>query len=500
MSALIDTLAHRARHHPAAPALRGAGGTLDYATYHREVERFAATLRREKIRVLALAIDNGPAWAVADLAALRAGTILLPLPAFFSPQQLRHAVEQARADALLCDRPEQLAGPLDFHDPEPVQLAATHLALLHHPRTGAPMLPAGTTKITFTSGTSGTPKGVCLDEAGQLAVARSLIEASGAGGDDRHLCLLPLATLLENIGGLYAPLLAGAEAVVPSLAEVGLRGASGIDPARLAHTLLAARPTTAIVVPAMLQALLHARREGAPSPPSLRFLAVGGAKVAATLLEEARGLGLPVYQGYGLSECASVVTLNRPDDDAPGSVGRPLPHLQLEIAADGEVLVHGPRMLGYLGEIDAPPNDAPWPTGDLGHIDDQGRLHLTGRKRDLFITAFGRNLAPDWVEAELTAHPALPQAVLYGDGRPWNAALLYSPAPDPLVEQAVAAANRRLPDYARITRWLRAEEPFTLANGLATANGRPRREAIAARYGAALAALYTDDTPGEPAP
>ena len=498
MSALIDTVARHAAERPEATAVSGGVITLGYAALKEEVERLSATLRREGVRVLALAVDNGPAWAVADLAALHAGVALLPLPAFFSRQQLLHAVGRAGADALLCERPDEYGLALGFDDPAPVQLAGLHFALLHRPDAATSQLPAGTAKITFTSGTSGTPKGVCLDEAGQLAVARSLIEASGAGEGDRHLCLLPLPTLLENIGGLYAPLLASAEAVIPPLAEVGLRGASGIDPGRLVRALGAHQPTTAILVPALLQALLHALDQGASAPRSLRFLAVGGAKVAPTLLERARAAGLPVYQGYGLSECASVVTLNRPGDDDTGSVGRPLPHLKVEIAADGEVLVHGPRMLGYLDDAaeaivhDAASGDTPWPTGDLGRLDDQGRLHLTGRKKDLFITAFGRNVAPDWVEAELTAHPALAQAVLFGEGRPWNAALIHSPAPDPLIEQAVAAANQRLPDYARVRRWLRAEEPFTLANGLATANGRPRREAIAARYGAALATLYND--------
>ncbi len=354
-------------------------------------------------------------------------------------------------------------------------------------------LPAGTRKITFTSGTTGEPKGVCLGREEMEAVAESLRQASGTVPRDRHLCLLPLATLLENIGGLYTPLLAGATACLPPLAAVGLHGSSRLDANRLSHALHDWQATTAILVPQMLQALLAAGRTGPPE--SLRYLAVGGAPVSPCLLAQAHASGLPVYQGYGLSECASVVALNRPDANRPGSVGRPLPHLRLEFAADGEILVRGPRWRGYLG--DAPVQDANLvATGDLGYLDDAGYLFLSGRKKNLFITAFGRNVAPEWVEGELVAHPGIAQAALFGEARPFNCAVVVSApgATREIIDTAIATANRRLPDYARVRAWIAADAPFTPAAGFATSNGRLRRDAILRHYRDRIDSLYPPET------
>jgi long-subunit acyl-CoA synthetase (AMP-forming) len=158
----------------------------------------------------------------------------------------------------------------------------------------------------------------------------------------------------------------------------------------------------------------------------------------------------------------------------------------VRIGDDGEVQVRGARMLGYLGE--APPDalaaEAWLGTGDLGHFDD-GFLVLHGRRKHQFITAYGRNVNPEWVEAELVQQGAIAQAWVHGEARPENLAVLVprrADCSDVELEAAVAAANAGLPDYARAHRWLRAEAPFTPANGLLTANGRLRRAALAAHY------------------
>ncbi|MFY7948121.1 MAG: long-chain acyl-CoA synthetase, partial [Gemmatimonas sp.] len=140
------------------------------------------------------------------------------------------------------------------------------------------------------------------------------------------------------------------------------------------------------------------------------------------LLERAAALDLPVYEGYGLSECASVVCLNRPGAQRPGSVGRVLPHTGVRISADGEVLVTGPRFLGYRGE--GPPPAGPYATGDLGAFDADGFLSLRGRRKAMYITAWGRNVSPEWIESELTQHPAIAQALAWGEGRTQAVALL----------------------------------------------------------------------------
>jgi long-subunit acyl-CoA synthetase (AMP-forming) len=325
------------------------------------------------------------------------------------------------------------------------------------------------------------------------AVAASLLEVVGTEAPQRHLSLLPLATLLENIGGIYLPLLAGATCVVPALKRVGLRGAAGLDAVRMVEALRRHQATSAIFIPQMLQALVTALEQGAEPLGHLRFLAVGGAPVSPRLLARARTLGLPVYEGYGLSECASVVALNIPGRDRPGSVGRLLPHVRLRFAADGEIEVAGSLFQGYLGTQETL-HDAFWPTGDIGHLDESGFLHLTGRKKNMFITSFGRNVAPEWIERELTLLPAVAQAAVFGEARPWNVAVIWprTGATGSEVEAGVRSANRELPDYARVSAWIAADEAFSVMNGQFTATGRPRRTEILKVYGARIDALYED--------
>jgi long-subunit acyl-CoA synthetase (AMP-forming) len=221
-------------------------------------------------------------------------------------------------------------------------------------------------------------------------------------------------------------------------------------------------------------------------PASLRFIAVGGGRVSPGLLQRAELLGLPVYEGYGLSECASVVCLNAPGEKRIGTVGRPLPHVEVRIGAAGEVLLRGPRMLGYLGE---PPLQGEWlDSGDLGHFED-GFLVLHGRSKHQFITAYGRNVNPEWVESELVQQLPIAQAWLHGEALPANVAVLVprrDDIPDSALQSAVDAVNRELPDYARVHLWVRANEAFTPGNGLATSNGRLRRDALLARFHVAI--------------
>lgn len=494
---VIAALHRHARERPDHPAVIEGARTLNYRELLGEVETLAAQLRALHVGTLALYAENGIGWIVADLAALHAGVRCVPLPRFFSDAQLRHALDDSGADALLVDD-ERLAGlPQWLQDPTAL---CEHGLRLQRRETSHPVrLPPGTQKITYTSGTTGSPKGVCLSAHSQATVAASLAQASEAGPQDRHLCVLPLSTLLENVGGVYAALLAGATVCAPPQADVGMSGAAQLDVQRLLGALHASQATTAILVPQLLLALVMAGERGAPRPQHLRFVAVGGAPVSRRLLERATRLGLPVYEGYGLSESASVVALNTPHARRAGSVGRVLPHLNLRLGADGEIHVRGSGFLGYCGQPDAAGSDGWIATGDLGHLDTDGYLYLDGRKKSIFITAFGRNVAPEWVERELTQHVAVAQAAVFGEGRAWNAAVIVPralPGVDAraAVDAAMDAVNRELPDYARVHRWLLADEGFTPDNGLLTSNGRVRRAEVAARYSERIESLYLETT------
>lgn len=494
MSRVIAALRRHAAQQPEKVALEDETRTLTYGELLPEVMRLAAQLTAGGApRALAIHCDNSTAWALADLAAHAAGLPTIPLPLFFSAEQIEHVLSTAAVDQILSDQPQSLIAALHLGElsAEPFHADLQRLRL---PAAGGVALPQGTGKITFTSGTTGAPKGVCLSRTALETVAESLALASAASSADRHLCLLPLATLLENIAGVYVPLLAGATVCLPRLATVGLAGSSGLAIERLIAALVDWRASTAIMVPQMLQAMVAAAHAGAALPRGLRYLAVGGAPVSQQLLADAKALGLPVYEGYGLSECASVVAVNRPGASSPGSVGKPLPHLCVDFAEDGEILIRGAQWLGYLGDtlpLPATSGDA-LASGDLGHLDADGYLFITGRKKNIFITSFGRNVAPEWVEGELLAQAGIAQAAIFGEARPFASAVIVArPGTSPqAVDTALRQANRRLPDYAQVRAWIPAVAPFTPHNGMATANGRLKRNAILGQYAEKIDALY----------
>ena len=493
MSRVIAALRHYCATAPQKIALQDDKSSLTYGELPDLIGRMALSLSQSPARIIGIHADNSIGWVLADLAAQLNGTPVVPLPLFFSPAQIAYVIRIAGIDQVLTDQPQLLLDALSessltsrtfYGDIQCVKLA-----------TGdgfGTMLPIGTQKVTFTSGTTGEPKGVCLGLEEMEAVAESLRVASAARTDDRHLCVLPLGTLLENIGGIYTPLLAGATICIPPLARVGMSGSSGLNVLLLMAALDEWNASSAIMVPQMLQALIAACRSGVVVPRKLRYLSVGGAPVSMQVLQQARKLGLPVHEGYGLSECASVVAVNHCGDNRSGSVGKPLPHVQLNFAHDGEILVRGVRWRGYLGTPEQQKPEEFIATGDLGYLDENGFLYITGRKKSIFITSFGRNVAPEWVERELASHPAITQAAVFGEARPFNSAVIVAhPATTPqAVSAAVAEVNERLPDYARVLTWLPAAQPFMPSNGMLTANGRLRRDNILAAYAGHIDDLY----------
>ncbi|HEX5337096.1 MAG TPA: AMP-binding protein [Gallionella sp.] len=499
-ASIIAAIVRQSETRPDALALAGAHARLSYRALAAAIEHASAQLRGSSAKVIGLALDNSPLWAVLDLAGLNVGKPVIPLPFFFSPEQVAHSIRDAGIDCILTDQPEQYlelleTAGLDVEEVLAHELHGQAYSEIRLRDIAARQLPVGTIKVTYTSGTTGHPKGVCLGADALQQVAASLLDATRGSPADRHVCILPLATLLENLAGVYVPLMAGATCHLLPLATVGLSGASGLDVKKMLAALIGCNATTTILTPQLLHAMVAAIEAGHPAPQQLRFVAIGGAPVAERLLQRAAALGIPVFEGYGLSECASVVSLNTETDRRAGSVGKPLPHARLQFAEDGEILVAGATLLGYTGG-EPLRHGAFWPTGDIGHLDEDGFLHLTGRKKNIFITSFGRNVSPEWVERELTLHPAIAQAAVFGEARPWNVAVIVPRGNSPeivhAVNQAIDEANSVLPDYARVKYWLPAQAPFLPQNGQLTANGRLKREAIWALYQTAIEQLYKE--------
>ena len=447
MSAIITALRMRAHAAPDRTALSGSHGELGFAALLQQVDRFSETLRAHRCRTAGLLADNGIDWIIADLAALQSGTTLVPLPPYFTESQLDHVIEASSLDTLILDRASHERFP-HFAAFERVDRDHGNLRLLQRPAVldaEAGQAPAAA-KITFTSGSTGQPRGVCLSADTIDQVALRLGSTFADIDIAQHLCVMPLATLLENIAGVYVPLMLGTTVHVPPLAALGLYGSSRLDIARFRRTVDAVAAESLILQPQLLRGLTAAcAADGGSS--SLKFVAVGGARVAESDLQEAAAAGIPAFQGYGLSECASVVALNRPGTARPGSVGKPLDGVNVSIAPDGEILVENQAMLGYLGERKFA--GAVIATGDLGRLDDDGFLYVTGRRKNVFITSFGRNVSPEWPEAELLHRPEIAQACVFGEAQPFNTAVICPAGPSVApraVADAILSANRNLPD------------------------------------------------------
>ncbi len=486
MSSLLNQLELYAQSQAEKLAVIGDDKSYTWNELYHTVLDVSQQISKGHYRVIALYADNSPDWVVIDLACQLAKTTLLPLPAFFSKQQLEHAISESGAIAVIHQKNDRISSLLNLNKHEDFCLGFVLTAI----DSNQIELPKKTTKITFTSGSTGMPKGVCLSDEQQFRVAQSLLQSTELLAP-RHLSILPFSTLLENIGGIYSPLLAGGSIIALSQTSLGFNGSNGFDLNTLLSVISEYKPESLILLPELLMALIAAISKGWQAPSSLHFIAVGGSKVSVDLLQQARKCGLPVYEGYGLSECASVVSVNSPSNIRLGSVGKVLPHLNVNIEND-EIVVSGNAFLGYVNQPDSWNKDKVY-TGDLGYFDDDHFLYINGRRKNLLISSFGRNINPEWLESELLSSGLLQQVVVLGDAKPYCMALV-SPrdreTSNETIQTWIDSINSDLPNYARIEKWLRLTEPMTFDDLLITSNGRPIRENILEHYSELIEQIY----------
>jgi long-chain acyl-CoA synthetase len=322
--------------------------------------------------------------------------------------------------------------------------------------------------IIYTSGTTGEPKGAVLTHGNIASNVWAGLSVLPISTHDRCLSFLPLCHIFERMAGLYAMLAAG----------VSIAYAQSLD--SVAHDAMSVRPTLMMGVPrffekvyarvmdnarafpaprramfhwgieqgrgrarahfarrrlpphraalAALADLLVARRVRDRMGGRLRFCISGGAPLAPKVIEFFFAIGIPIREGYGLTETSPVICLNPPGREKPGSVGRPLPGVEVAIADNGEILTRGPHVMrGYFNDPQATSRalaDGWFHTGDIGHLDDEGYLHVTDRLKDLLVTAGGKKVAPQPIEADLKSSKWISEAVLLGDQRPYVVCLL----------------------------------------------------------------------------
>ncbi|MBY6064469.1 AMP-binding protein [Pseudidiomarina sediminum] len=442
--------------------------SISYQDLLNAVDAMAIELQRRGSQRIALLADNSLDWLISDLAALKLGLTMVPIPAFFTNAQRQAVFADAEIDTIITDN-----GAIE--------------------RIRANAIPHAAAKITYTSGSTGAPKGVCLSAEHLLETVRAIAQQLPDKLSQRHLCCLPLAVLLENIAGAWLALYLGASIHLPSLTSLGYQRSNQMDATLFFAELRSFKAHSVIAIPALAELLLQGCEQGALNAEQFRFIAVGGATVAPHILERAAQLKLPLYEGYGLSECGSVVALNTPTAHKQGTVGRPLPHQQVRVV-NGQIYTAGPYMMGYLNHP-TPASDAIWhATGDLGTIDADGYLSVTGRASNLIITSYGRNISPEWIETLAQAFHCWLQFMVVGDAQAQPIALITpsTEATPALIEAAIKALNQHLPDYAQLAGWLPTKEPFSLENQLLTYNNRFRRKAILKTYAQAISQFYGD--------
>lgn len=429
---VFRALALHALQTPFKIALRSGARSISYGALAAFLAESAEALAGSP-RVVGISTSDPLEAALADLALTFYGHVVVHVPTFFSPTQRAHIAEAACIKSFI--------GTSD---------ASVATEILPRPEDCPPLdgplnLPvSGSRRIIFTSGSSGKPKGVLIGERQMAAAIAGLEKAILPSSGDTHLSLLPVAQLLEQIAGIYLPLLTGAEVCFCPEALTALFGGP-MGP--VMAMMEAARPTTTILVPALLARMVSELKVmECNAPESLRLVAVGGAKTSPALLADAKAHGLPVYEGYGLSECCSVVSMDRPSDPQPGTVGEILDGVRVRID-NGEIVVAGPTVMeGYIGQV---PVTGEWRTGDLGRIEN-GLLIVEGRKDWLIVTPQGRNINPEWVESCLCADPDIPAAglLLAEDDKLEIIAVITAPVEPNRIEHLLAD----LPQYARPVR------------------------------------------------
>jgi long-subunit acyl-CoA synthetase (AMP-forming) len=362
--------------------------------------------------------------------------------------------------------------------------------------------------LIYTSGTTGPPKGVELTHDNILTMVGDVAGRIGADPEHRAISYLPMAHIAERVCTHYLPM------------TVGFAVVCSPSPSAVTELLPRVRPQI-FFSPPRLWEKLHAASAGAAADgtdgaeirrrlglDNLVAALTGAAPCPPAVIEFFHSIGIPLREIYGLSETTGVVSMTLADDIRTDTVGPPLPSADVRIAADGELLVHGPLvMAGYRNRSEATAEaidaDGWLHTGDIGRIDADGHLRIVDRKKELIINAAGKNMSPANIEARLKeSSPLIGLAVAIGDARPYNVALIVL---DPgvvtmyttkeglhaEVQAGVDRANARLARVEQIKRFAILDGDWLPDSDELTPTMKLKRRPIAEKYAAQIAALYT---------
>src|SRR5580765_1627040 len=514
--------------------------------------RWQAFLRAEGIARgdrMSLCLKNGIHWVAADLAALGLGAVVVPLYADDNPENVAWCLQNSGARLLVAENSRMVAALTRSHE----ALARTDASVAKAPRMLCLVADAGASNtvdaalpkqagpfevvrleddalatICYTSGTAGRPKGVMLTHGNILANVGGCERLGIARGDDLFLSLLPVSHMFERTGGYYLPLLLGAKVayarsvsqIVEDLASerptvmfavprVFEKFAARVTEVlaksplkkRLFDLVVAAGSRAARGEAGLLDKIALALLRNRVAGPVLgrlggrmRLAVLGGAPLDPSIAWLFVGLGLPVLQGYGMTEAPPVISVNRPENNVPESVGAPLDNVEVKVAGNGELLARGPSVMkGYWNnpEANAKALAGGWlHTGDLAEIRD-GRIFIRGRLKDVLVLSNGEKLPPQDVELAILGDQTFEQAILIGEGRPFLTLVAVTRETDE--KRLIQRANERLkefPRYIRVRRIVATREPWTVDNGLLTPTLKVRRERVQKEFGAEIERAY----------
>lgn len=532
----------------------------------------------ERVAVL---LKNSVEWVCLDQAAQALGLVVVPLYATDSPENIAYILGDSGARLLLLGEIDQwrMLTPLRAQFPQLARtlcvsaaanapaVARIRLSFLADwlPDTGEALRthaadPGAVATIVYTSGTTGRPKGVMLSHRNILWNAEAVLRLIPGYVEDIYLSFLPLSHSFERSVGYYLPMMTGSTVVYARSVQ------------ELAEDLLTIRPTMLVSVPRIYERVYAKLQQGleqkgapakalfrwaeeigwhrfeaaqhrgaAPGPiaqvlwPLLRHLVAdrilsrlggrlriamsGGAPLSPKLSRCFIGLGLPLLQGYGLTEASPIVTANSPDNNLPASVGVALPGIALKLGDKNELLVKGPSvMLGYWNDPqktrEAVDGEGWLHTGDVARIDEDGHVYIVGRLKEILVMSTGEKVPPNDLELAIVGDPLFDQAMVVGEGKPHLAALIVlnpetwrdfarSLALDPADPKSAAApaalqfARKRVeeslhsfPAYARVRELWLTLEPWTVENGLITPTLKLKRAQLEQRYTSEIRRLY----------
>ena len=410
--------AHRARTAPSAVAIADDRRTLDNTMFDQFIGRAAATLAERGVGrgdVVAVLLPNTADLIVTLFAAWRLGAAVTPINPALTADEVRYQTTDAGSTVLVTDndRSDDSGAPVLLVDDLYVVGASDAAAPAAAPRDDDRAL------LIYTSGTTGRPKGVHLDHANLTAQCLALVDALGLTSADHSLLILPLFHANGIIVGTLSPLLAGGRATV----------AGRFRPDTFFAQVEQARPTYFSAVPTIYQMLVDLPAAVRPDTSSIRYGICGAAPASVELLAKVeRRFGFPLVEGYGLSECTCVATVNPYDGvRKAGTVGPALPGVTVRVlGADGadlptgepgDVVISGPNVMrGYLNRPEDTAStlvDGGLRTGDIGFLDDDGYLTLVDRAKDLIIRG-GENIYPKEIESVIYQLPEVAEAAVVG--------------------------------------------------------------------------------------